>query len=141
MSTATVATIIEPSNDARSNAQILSDLYGAFADGNLGAALRCVSSDFVLYVPGIGRNAGEYWGPEGLRKFMANIAIYNGGLLDLQVPVLAVTGEHGFSREVIRMNRAHDPQRVWTLRISNQFMLRRGKLSESWVIPEDQRSL
>jgi ketosteroid isomerase-like protein len=133
------ATVVNTTNDSQSNAQILSDLYDAFAAGNVEAALPCVSADFVLHLPGTGHNAGEYWGPAGLRKFMDNIADYNGGVFDLEVPVFAVTGEHGFSREVLRINRTHDPQRVWTLRISNQFRVRTGKLSEVWIIPEDQR--
>src|SRR4051794_33548347 len=77
------APIVEASDDSQSNAQILSDLYDAFASGDVEAALQAISTDFVLHVPGIGRNAGEYWGPEGFRKFMSNIATYNGGLFDL----------------------------------------------------------
>jgi ketosteroid isomerase-like protein len=118
---------------------MLSSLYDAFATGDLETARQFVSPDFVLHVPGTGRKAGEYWGPDGFLTFLSNIATHNGGLFDLQVPAFAVHGGHGFSREVVRVNRVHDPERVWTLRISNWFVVLNGKLSELWVIPEDQR--
>ncbi|MGH9198439.1 MAG: hypothetical protein ACRD1T_22235, partial [Acidimicrobiia bacterium] len=35
-------------------------------------------------------------------------------------------------------NRAHDPEHIWTLKISNRMKFRDGRLSELWVIPEDQ---
>jgi ketosteroid isomerase-like protein len=139
VNTATTAKGIGAPDSSRSNAAMLSSLYDAFATGDLETARQFVSPDFVLHVPGTGRNAGEYWGPDGFLTFLSNVATHNGGLFDLQVPAFAVNGEHGFSREVVRINRAHDPERLWTLRISNWFVVRNGKLSELWVIPEDQR--
>jgi ketosteroid isomerase-like protein len=118
---------------------MLSDLYDAFVTGDSDAVAPFVAPDFILHVPGRGWNAGEYWGLEGLKRFMGNIARQNGGLFDMKVPVFSVTGDHAFTREVIRINRRADPDREFILRITNQFKLRNGKLSESWVIPEDQR--
>jgi ketosteroid isomerase-like protein len=120
------------------HAETISDLYEAFVDGDIEAAGRFVSPDFVMHVPGTGRNAGEYWGVNGFRQFMSNIARHNGGVFDMEVPVFSVSGEHAFTREVIQINRAYDPDRIWTLRISNWMKMRAGRLSELWVIPETQ---
>lgn len=120
-------------------ATTISDLYEAFVDGDIEAAVRFVSPDFVMHVPGTGRNAGEYWGVNGFRQFMSNVARHNGGVFDMEVPVFSVSGEHAFTREVIQINRAYDPDRIWTLRISNWLKMRAGRLSELWVIPEAQR--
>src|SRR5688572_23134109 len=105
MSTATEPKIVETSTLSHANARVLSDLYDAFATGDVEGVLRFVAPDFLLHVPGNGRNAGEYWGPNGMRQFMTNIATYNGGVFDLKVPGFSVTGEDGFSREIIRINR------------------------------------
>jgi ketosteroid isomerase-like protein len=120
------------------NAATISDLYEAFVDGDIEGAARFVSPDFVMHVPGTGRNAGEYWGVNGFRQFMSNIARHNGGVFDMEVPVFSVSGEHAFTREIIQINRAYDPDRIWTLRISNWMKMRAGQLSELWVIPEAQ---
>jgi ketosteroid isomerase-like protein len=136
--TATAA--LDPTAESRANARLVSDLYDAFAAGDADAAARLIAPDYVLHVPGRGANAGEYWGVDGFRRFMSNIAAQNGGVFAMEVPTLAVAGEHAFTREVIRMNRADDPGRVFTLRIANWLKLRGGRLSESWVIPEDQRA-
>jgi ketosteroid isomerase-like protein len=53
------------------NAATISDLYEAFVGGDIEAAARFVSPDFVMHVPGTGRNAGEYWGVNGFRQFFA----------------------------------------------------------------------
>lgn len=130
----------EETDASQANAHLVSVLYDAFVIGDIDAAARFVAPDYVLHVPGRGLNAGEYWGIDGFRQFMSNIARHNGGIFQMDVPVCAVSGEHAFTREVVTMNRAWDPHRVWELRISNWLKLRGGKLSESWVIPEDQRS-
>jgi len=133
-------TAIPHSDRTAINAQLLSDLYDAFVTGDVENAVRYVTPDLILHVPGRGWNASEYWGVEGFRKFMSNIATYNGGLFDMRVPVFSVTGDDAFTREVIRINRKHDPEREFVLEITNQFKLRDGKLSEWWVIPENQRT-
>lgn len=121
------------------NAATIGDLYEAFVSGDIEGAARFVSPDVVMHVPGTGRNAGEYWGVNGFRQFMSNIARHNGGVFDTEVPVFSVSGEHAFTREVIQINRAYDPDRIWTLRISNWLKMRAGRLSELWVVPEAQR--
>jgi ketosteroid isomerase-like protein len=120
------------------NAEILKTLYDAFTAGDVETAARFVTDDYVLHVPGRSANAGEYWGSDGLKKFMSNIAGYNGGLFEMTVPAFALSGDDAFTREVIRLNRRHDPEREFILRITNQFKFRDGKLVESWVVPEDQ---
>jgi ketosteroid isomerase-like protein len=122
-----------------SNAEPISALYSAFARGDVDDAGGLVTPDCIVHVPGRGANAGEYWGVEGFRNFMANIAARHGDLFDLRLITLAVSGEDAFSRELLRANRAHDPERIWTLPISNRFKLRGTRISEIWVIPEDQR--
>jgi ketosteroid isomerase-like protein len=126
-------------DSSQQNAATIIELYDAFVAGDIEAAARSVSPDFVMHVPGTGRNAGEHWGVNGFRQYMSNIARHNGGVFDMEVPVFSVSGEHAFTREVIQINRAYDPDRIWTLRISNWMKMRAGRLSELWVIPEEQR--
>jgi ketosteroid isomerase-like protein len=139
-SPSTASAMLEATDESQANARVVGELYDAFVTGDADAAARLIAPDYVLHVPGRGLNAGEYWGVEGFRQFMSNIAAHNGGVFEMEVPTFAVSGEHAFTREVIRMNRAHDPGRVFTLRIANWLKLRGGKLAESWVIPEDQRA-
>jgi ketosteroid isomerase-like protein len=122
------------------HAHIVRELYDAFTAGDLDWAAQFIAPDCVVHVPGRGVNAGDYWGVDGFRQFMSNIARHGGGVFDMEVPAFAVNEEHAFTREIIRMNRAHDPDNVFTLRISNWLVLRGDKLVESWVVPEDQRA-
>ncbi|MEV5569675.1 nuclear transport factor 2 family protein [Spirillospora sp. NPDC052269] len=124
---------------SRENAKVLQDFYAAFALGDIDAAKRFVTADFIMHVPGKGKNAGEYWGPDGLSTFMKNILAWNGGRFALQVPHVSVNGGDGFTREVIDLNRRFDPDRMWQLRFTMNYKFKAGKLSEAWTIPEDQR--
>jgi ketosteroid isomerase-like protein len=69
---------------------------------------------------------------------MSNMMGYSGGLFDMTVPTFTVCGNDAFTREVIKINRVHDPERDFILKITNQFKIRDGRLVESWVVPEDQ---
>jgi ketosteroid isomerase-like protein len=122
----------------QSTAEVVARLYAAFVTGDIEGAAGMIASDFVGHVPGRGRNAGEYWGVDGFHQFMTNITGYNGGVFDVHVPVFSVGGEDAFTREVIEINRAHDPERLFTLRLVNWLKVRDGRISEHWVIPEDQ---
>lgn len=122
------------------NVDTVNKMYNAFVSGDQDTIAEMISADYVLHVPGNGLNAGEYWGQEGFRRFMSNIAEHNGGVFDMDVPAFAANGEHVFTREVLRINRVADPERVFTLRLANWLKLRNGKLVESWVIPEDLRA-
>jgi len=121
------------------NAEVVARLYDAFVEGDVQRTLECFAPDALHHVPGRGLNAGDYWGHAGVTRFMENVRHHYGGLWVISVPVLSVHGDDAFTREILRINRAHDPGRVWTLRIANRFKIRAGKISESWVIPEDQR--
>ncbi|MFE5940672.1 nuclear transport factor 2 family protein [Streptomyces sp. NPDC056470] len=124
---------------SQDNAKLLRDFYSAFTRGDVEAAKKFVTADFLMHVPGKGTNAGEYWGPDGLAAFMKNIQAWNGGAFAMQVPHVAVSGEHGFTREVVDINRKHDPDRMWQLRFTMNYTFKAGKVSEAWTMPEDQR--
>jgi hypothetical protein len=51
------------------NTSVIQSLYGTFASGNIEGAAALLTSDFIMHVPGRGRNAGEYWGREGFKTF------------------------------------------------------------------------
>jgi ketosteroid isomerase-like protein len=133
----TRSAIIAAQDDA--TAKLVRAFYAAFATGDIDAASRFVSNDFVGHVPGRGLNAGEYWGPDGFATFMSRIIGYAGGTLDVRVPVLSVNGQNAFTREIITLNRKSDPERTWELRFAMHYRLKVGKISEMWVIPEDLR--
>jgi ketosteroid isomerase-like protein len=120
------------------NAILLQHFYAAFTAGNQDAAVQCVTPDFIMHVPGMGSNAGEYWGHDGLRTFMNNILAYNGGTFSMNVPAIAVDDHTAFTREVVILNRKQDPAWLWTLRFLMQYAFKNGAISEAWTIPEDQ---
>ena len=124
----------------RSTAEVVNDLYEAFVVGDADSATQCLAEDFIGHVPGKGLNAGQYWGRKGFQQFMTNIARYNGGVFDIEVPVFSVAGDDAFTREVIHLNRAVDPDRIWQLKITNWVKVRSGQIVEHWVIPEDQHA-
>ena len=124
----------------RSTAEVVNDLYEAFVAGDVDSATQCLAEDFIGHVPGRGLNAGQYWRRKGFHQFMTNIARYNGGVFEMEVPVFSVAGDDAFTREVIHLNRAKDPDRIWQLKIINWLKVRSGQIVEHWVIPEDQRA-
>ncbi|MFD7406749.1 nuclear transport factor 2 family protein [Streptomyces sp. NPDC059866] len=132
---------LSPSVDrtSRTNAKVLRGFYATFARGDIEAAKKFVTADFVMHVPGNGKNADEYWDPDGLATFMNNILAWNGGRFAIRVPHAAVNGDGGFTREIIDLNRKHDPERTWQLRFTMHYAFKAGKVSEAWTMPEDQR--
>jgi ketosteroid isomerase-like protein len=120
------------------NAILLRDFYGAFLKGDADAAVKFVTPDFIMHVPGRGKNAGEYWGRDGLKRFMGNILTYNGGMFSMKVPAMSVADHTAFTREVVALNRKQDPVRLWTLRFMMHYEFKNGGISEAWTIPEDQ---
>lgn len=118
---------------------LMREFYVAFTSGDCETAAKLIREDFVLHVPGTGANAGEYWGRNGFRQFMANILAYNGGVFEMAVPVISINEEDVFTREIVTLNRHADPAKMWTLRFAMHYKWKAGGLSEAWVVPEDLR--
>jgi len=126
-----------PTQLSKQNAKLIQDFYGAFLRGDMETVTKLTSGDFIMHVPGKGLNAGEYWGTEGLKKFATNIMTYNGGVFNMQVPTLAVSGNTAFTQEIIKLNRKQDPDRMFELHFTMQYNIKDGKVSEAWTIPDD----
>jgi ketosteroid isomerase-like protein len=138
MSTSTHIDPRAAASDQR-NAELVQNFYAALRARDVTAAAELVYPDFVAHVPGSGINAGDYWSIDGFKTLMANVFAYNGGHFDLSVPAISVKGPDVFTREVIKLNRKDDPERIWTLPVSMHYKIKAGKISEMWVLPEDQR--
>jgi ketosteroid isomerase-like protein len=123
----------------RQNARLLQAFYAALSAGDVSAGADLVYPDFVAHVPGRGINAGEYWGIEGFKTLASSMLAHHGGRFDIRVPVISVNGDDVYTRELLTVNRAADPERLWTLPISMHYKIKAGKISELWVLPEDQR--
>ena len=54
------------------NTNVIQSLYQGFESGNIEGVADLLKSDFIMHVPGKGRNAGEYWGREGFKKEAVN---------------------------------------------------------------------
>ncbi|GGB69461.1 nuclear transport factor 2 family protein [Fictibacillus barbaricus] len=119
------------------NAKLIQDFYAAFLRGDIEAATKFISSDFIMHVPGNGVNAGEYWGVEGFKQFTSNIMAYNGGKFSMEVPQLAVSEDVAFTREIVKFNRKHDPERMFEQHFMMKYNIKNGKVSEAWTIPQD----
>lgn len=126
------------SQSSQDTVRLVRGFYAAFAKGDITAAQKFVTDDFIMHVPGKGLNAGEYWGKDGLREFMGHILGYNGGTFELKVPHFAVNGDTAFTREVVTLNRKKDPAKLWTLRFTMQYKIKDGRVSEAWTMPEEQ---
>ncbi|AHG93228.1 protein of unknown function DUF1486 (plasmid) [Gemmatirosa kalamazoonensis] len=122
------------------NARVVAKFYEAYAARDVDAAAQLAAPDFVLHVPGRGVLAGEHWGTDGFRRYLSIIQAHSGAVFDFRVTAIAVNGEHVFTREVLELTRAGEPDSRFVLRISNWFKLRGSLLSEAWVIPEHQRA-
>ncbi|GGB69445.1 nuclear transport factor 2 family protein [Fictibacillus barbaricus] len=118
-------------------AEMMQDFYAAFSKGDVEGASKFLTPDFIMHVPGRGKNAGEYWGVEGFQKFYKNILNYNGGKFSMQVPVLSINKDVVFTREAVQINRKHDPNNLFNLRFFMEYRIKNGKVSEAWTIPED----
>ena len=123
----------------RRTASLIQQLYRALSTGDISAGAELVYPDFIAHVPGRGINAGEHWGIDGFKKLVSTMLGYHGGRFDIRVPVISVNGKDVYTRHVLSVNRATDPERLWTLRVSVHFKIKAGKISELWVLPEDQR--
>lgn len=131
-------TVAGPHDDEAANARLIQKFYAAFMAADADATTALVTHDFVMHVPGNGLNAGEYWGRDGLRQFMANIKQYNGGVFSMKVDALAAGPGSAFTREVVVINRKQDPDKLWPLRFLMEYRIKNGLVSEAWTIPEDQ---
>ncbi|MFC9091277.1 nuclear transport factor 2 family protein [Streptomyces sp. NPDC048231] len=136
--TFTSGSVNAASQTSRETVALVRKFHAAFARGDLSAAQKFVSDDFVMHVPGRGLGAGQYWGKEGLRGFMGPMFSYNGGTFDLAVPHFAVNGDTAFTREVLTVNRKMDPEKTWVLRFAMQYKINGGRISEAWTMPEEQ---
>ena len=123
--------------ESASNLDAIREFYANFISGNVEKVARAVTTDFIMHVPGKGRNAGEYWGREGLRMFLRNILDYNAGAFSLQMRALAGHGDTVFTRELVTLNRRQDPLRRWALPFVMHYKMRNELVSEAWTIPED----
>jgi ketosteroid isomerase-like protein len=129
--------ITSQSKVATQNAKMIQEFYSAFIRGDIQAASKFITNDFIMHVPGKGQNAGEYWGVEGFKQFVSNILAYNGGKFSMEVPQLAVGEDTAFTREIVKFNRKHDPERMFEQRFMMKYSIKNGKISEAWTIPED----
>ncbi|NHB59026.1 nuclear transport factor 2 family protein [Acinetobacter sp. 194] len=119
------------------NKTLITEFYAAFSRGNAEEILQYVTDDFIMHVPGQGLNAGEYWGKEGFKKFLDNIASYGGGEFSVSVPTVAINDDVIYTREQIIMNRKANPAEMWTLRLIMEYRLKDNLISEAWTIPMD----
>jgi len=129
--------LMTESKVTKQNAKLIQAFYGAFLSGDIEQVSKYITDDFIMHVPGKGLNAGEYWGVDGLKKFVSNIMSYNGGQFNMQVPQLAVGEDVAFTREIVKFNRKYDPNKMFEQRFMMKYSFKNGKVSEAWTIPED----
>jgi ketosteroid isomerase-like protein len=127
----------ETSENAR-QATLIHNFHVALQQ-DIESAANMVSADFIAHVPGTGELAGEYWGADGLRTLRAKMSSQSAEKHDIRMAVLSVNGADGFARLVVTADRASDPGRIWTLQLSAHYKVKAGRISELWLIPENQR--
>ncbi|MDF2697158.1 MAG: putative ketosteroid isomerase-related protein [Labilithrix sp.] len=125
---------------AMSGVGVVRDLYAAVARHD-GAAIRALlADDCVFHVPGKGRNAGTWHGPDGVLRFLAQAFELTGGSLTIELSDLLAGDEHVVALATYRGSRADRAPLVNRLAHVMRFEAgeRSLRVRESWFCAYDQ---
>ena len=119
---------------AEANVETLRRLYDAFAQGDE-AVLMGLLSDCTWHVPGEGILGGTYRGREEIAGLFERGRRETGGTLAFQVHDIIGDVAHAVGLDRVtgtRGERTIDMNRVTIVHVTD------GKITESWLVPEDQ---
>jgi ketosteroid isomerase-like protein len=88
------------------NTDLTRRMVDAFSRGDLAAVPSCFAVDAVWELPGTGRVAGTYTGPEQIVGFLAKAYELSGGTLALDV--VAILGDDWGAVQVQRVTAKHE---------------------------------
>ncbi len=76
------------------NESLLRRAYQAQAEGDIDGYLGLLSDDFVLHIPGSSQIAGDYEGPDEVRRHFREISDLSGGTFRTRIHAVLADDEH-----------------------------------------------
>ena len=120
---------------AHPNEDLMKKGYEAFGSGDLDAVRELFADDIVWHVSGRSPLSGDYKGKEEVLGFLAKTMEMTGGTFKLDVHDIMANAEHGVALTTATAER--EGKRL-TNRSVQVVHIRDGKLTESWLHPDDQ---
>jgi uncharacterized protein len=109
--------------------------YAAFASGDIEAVLEFFDDDIVWHTGGNNPISGDYRGKEEVLAHLGRLLQETEGNFKNEVHDILANDEHGVA---ITNLSAERNGRSMTMRSVHVMHLRDGKVTESWIFPEDQ---
>jgi ketosteroid isomerase-like protein len=114
---------------------VIRQLLEAFNQRNLEPALKLVTDEAVLHVPGKSQISGDYHGKDGVRKFwMDQISITGGSFTGEAITVLRGDGH----LVLILALTAQREGKTYNWRRVNHYQIIEGRIVEGWIFESNQ---
>ena len=109
--------------------------FDAFAKGDVDTLRALFDQDAVWHVPGRSPLAGDYRGVDAILGFFARLAELSGGTFRTDVHDVVANDEHAVGIYVTRGEREGRTLENRNVLVSH---IRNGKLTEAWLMSDDQ---
>jgi len=120
---------------AHPNEELTRRGFDAFAKGDVDTLRELFDQDAVGHVPGRSPLAGDYRGVDAILGFFARLAELSGGTFRTDVHDVVANDEHAVGIYVTRGEREGRTLENRNVLVSH---IRNGKLTEAWLMSDDQ---
>ena len=120
---------------AHPNEDLMRKGYEAFGTGDMDTIRELFADDIVWHVGGRSHLAGNYKGKDEVLGFLAKTMELSGGTFRLEVHDILAGDEHAAGLTTVTAEREGKKLNSNGVQVVH---IRNGKLSESWLHPEDQ---
>jgi ketosteroid isomerase-like protein len=120
---------------AHPNEELVRRGFDAFAKGDVDTLRELLDQDAVWHAPGRSPLSGDYRGVDAILGFFARLAEVTGGTFRTEVHDVVANDEHAvgiYATRGEREGRTYENRNVLVSHIRN------GKLTEAWLMSEDQ---
>jgi ketosteroid isomerase-like protein len=117
------------------NEEIVRRAFDAFAKGDTDTLRESMDQDAVWYVPGRNQLSGDHRGVDAILGFFAKTMELSGGSFRTDVHDVVANDDHAvalFASRAERDGQTYENRNVLVIHIRN------GKLTETWLMSEDQ---
>jgi ketosteroid isomerase-like protein len=117
------------------------EYFASFGQGDFDTVKAQFARDALVTVPGTGKLAGEYRGADGFTEFLEILGAHvDPDRSGFGVEDMAVGERYVIVREVARLARRDDPDRIWELPLLLRFTVEGAQIVRLDIVPEDARS-
>jgi ketosteroid isomerase-like protein len=120
---------------AHPDEELVRSAFDAFAKGDVDTLRESMAQDAVWHVPGRNQLSGEHRGVDAILGFFARTMELSGGTFRMDVHDVMANDDHTvalFGARAEREDRTYENRNVLVIH------LRDGKLTETWLLSEDQ---